>query len=71
MTGNGSAQSLARLFADFGGFGKLNPGVLGRGENGSGQRMLRVALQARHEGQHFLLCRNPVATSCSVSFGSP
>ena len=55
MPGNGSAQSLARLLANFGGLRKLNPGLLRRRENGARQRMFRVTLQTRHEGQHFLL----------------
>ena len=55
MAGNGSAQSLARLLAHFGGLRELNPVLLRRRENGARQRMFRVALQTRHEGQHFLL----------------
>ena len=55
MAGNGSAQPLAGLFAHLGGLRELERVLLRRRENGSGQRMLRVALQTRHEGQHFPL----------------
>src|ERR1700730_978445 len=51
ITENWSTQALARLFTNFGGLRKLNPGLLRRGENRPRQWMLRLVLQSRHEGQ--------------------
>ena len=70
MAGHGSAQPLAGRLAHLGGLRKLEPVLRRRREDGAGERMLRVALQTRHEGQHFLL-REAGAMSCSVSVGSP
>lgn len=55
MTGDGSTQPLSGLLAYVCDLRKLNPGVLRRGENGSGQWMLRVTLQTCHQCQHFSL----------------
>ena len=55
VAGDGAAKPLARLLAHFGGLGELNASFLRCRENRASQRMLRVALQTRHERQHFLL----------------
>jgi hypothetical protein len=51
-----SSQTLAGPLADFRDRLKIQPGGPRRVENGGGERMLRVALQARHQPQNgFLL----------------
>src|ERR1700687_4555840 len=55
MAGNGSAQALARLFAHLRDLRDRERVLLRRREDGSGQRMLGVALQTRHQGQHLPL----------------
>src|ERR1700676_244024 len=55
MAGNCSAQPLTGLFAHFRGLRELQRILLRRHEDGSGQRMLRVAFKTRDEGQHLSL----------------
>src|SRR5688572_14874613 len=55
MAGNGSAQALAGPFAHLRCLRELERILLRRRKDGSGERMLGVALQTRHQGQHLPL----------------
>ena len=53
VTGHPAVEPLSRRLACFGGFAELDALLDRGGENGTRQRVFRVALQAGHEREHF------------------